>query len=237
MAVLPGGERFVSASENQSGAKLWTLEGGLERTFDDMSSNVFCTTALPDGVHFVVGLGYGRNRNEVRLYHVDGTRVHTFEGHTSTVRAVAVTPDGQHIISGGGFDTLVKVWSVDTKSLVSTCAAHTDDVEAVAAMPDGQRILSMGTHLRVWRLDGTLENTFELHTGYVHLVRCPTTSTRSPARTTRPSSSSTSTTAPSCAPSSTTTTRCSAWRCCPTASASSAARATRLPASPHGLAP
>ena len=59
---------------------------------------------------------------------------------------------------------------------------------------------------------------------------------RQPARTlrpraTRPSSSSTSTTAPSCAPSSTTKTLCAAWRCCPTASVSSAARPTRPPAS------
>ena len=38
-------------------------------------------------------------------------------------------------------------------------------VLAVAAMPDGQRILSGGDDktVRVWRLDGTLENTFELH--------------------------------------------------------------------------
>ena len=58
--------------------------------------------------------------------------------------------------------SLVKVWSVATKSLVSTCAGHTDDVHAVAAMPDGQRFLSGADDrtVRVWLLDGTLENTF-----------------------------------------------------------------------------
>ena len=59
------------------------------------------------------------------------------------MNAVAVTPDGQHIISGS-WDKLVKVWSVATKSLVSTCVGHTGCVNAVAAMPDGQRILSGG---------------------------------------------------------------------------------------------
>ena len=61
------------------------------------------------------------------------------------------------------------MWSVATKSLVSTCAGHTDWVRAVAAMPDGQRILSGSDDctVRVWRLDGTLENTFELHTDLV----------------------------------------------------------------------
>ena len=90
VAMLPGGARFVGAS--LSGAvKLWTLDGALERTIAVKSSrSVHCVAALPDGVHFVVGLG-----NEVRLYHVDGTLVHTFTGHTDLVCAVAVTPDGQ----------------------------------------------------------------------------------------------------------------------------------------------
>ena len=53
------------------------------------------------------------------------------------------------------------MWSVATKSLVSTCAGHTGDVNAVAAMPDGQRFLSGRRRtVRVWLLDGTLKNTF-----------------------------------------------------------------------------
>ena len=71
---------------------------------------------------------------------------------------------------------LVKVWSVATKSLVSTCAGHTGVVFAVAAMPDGERILGGGYDctIRVWLLDGTLENTFRLHTDAVRaLVALP----------------------------------------------------------------
>jgi len=126
-------------------------------------------------VHFVVGL-----YKEVRLYHVDGTLVHTFgarddeddsfEGHTSWVKAVAVTPDGQHIISGSELpDGTIKVWSVASKSLVSTCNGHTSGIFAVAATPDGQRILSGSSDstVRVWLLDGTLENTFRLHNHFV----------------------------------------------------------------------
>ena len=83
VAVLPGGARFVSGSDDGT-AKLWTLDGALERTFE-VGSFVICVAALPDGVHFVVGLSAG----EVRLYHVDGTLVHTFTGHTDLVCAVA----------------------------------------------------------------------------------------------------------------------------------------------------
>ena len=49
LAVLPGGA-FVTVS---FGAKLWTLDGALERTFE-LRSYVNCVAAMPDGVHFVV---------------------------------------------------------------------------------------------------------------------------------------------------------------------------------------
>jgi WD40 repeat protein len=161
VAMLPGGARFVSGSGNVT-AKLWTLDGALERIFA-VGNVVVCVAALPDGVHFVVGLG----KSEVRLYHVDGTLVHTFKGHGGEVNALAATRDGQHIISGAD-DGLVKVWSVASKSLVSTCGVENNEkgteiwVRSVAAMPDGQRILSGGNNetVRVHLLDGTHENTF-----------------------------------------------------------------------------
>ena len=89
-------------------------------------------------------------------------------GHTDAVYELAVTPDGQHVISASS-DTLVKVWSVASKSLVSTCRGHTSRVNAVAAMPDGQRILSGSTDhtVGVWLLNGTLHDGFKLHTDWV----------------------------------------------------------------------
>ena len=52
---------------------------------------------------------------------------------------------------------------------MSTCAGHTDCVNAVAAMPDGQRILSGACDktVRMWLLNGTLQNTFNLHNDFV----------------------------------------------------------------------
>jgi WD40 repeat protein len=161
--------RRASGSDDGT-AKLWTLDGAFERTFE-VGGWVWKVAALPDGVHCVVGAGHGPNQGQVRLYHVDGTLVHSFKGHTGSVLAVAVANDGQYIISGAS-DTLVKIWSVATKSLVSTCVGHTEQVRAVAAMPDGQRFLSGcgDSTVCVWLLDGTLENTFRLHTNYVYAV-------------------------------------------------------------------
>ena len=61
------------------------------------------------------------------------------------------------------------MWSVASKSLVSTYTGHANVdsyVDAVAAMPDGRRILSTGAgDVHVWQLlTGTLERT---------ILRCP----------------------------------------------------------------
>ena len=135
---------LVSASHDHTVKRLWTLDGALERTFT-VGTPVLRVAAMPDDVHFVVGLGRGTNEGDLGLYHVDGTLVYTFAGHPGAVHAVAVTPDGQHIISGS-YDKTVKVWSVATKSLVSTCVGHTECILAVAAMPDNQRILNGGSN-------------------------------------------------------------------------------------------
>ena len=165
LAVLPGGTRFVSVSDDGT-VKLWTLDGTLERTIvgapgepvddDEGVCVAICVAALPDGVHFAVG----NNDDEVQLYHVDGTLVHTFKGHETTLFSLAVTSDGQHIISGS-HDHPIKVWNVATKSLLTCVPAvgHADFVTSVAVMPDGQRVLSglEDSTIRVWLLDGTLD--------------------------------------------------------------------------------
>ena len=201
---------------------------------------VWCVAALPDGVHFVVGLRQRRGPAVPRRR----TLVHTFKGHTSDVMRGGGDARRPAHHQRLGRSALVKVWSVASKSLVSTCVGHAGYVRAVAAMPDGQRILSGWDdgEVRVWLLDGTLENTFSgLHVRYVvaHASwRCPTTSTRSPARMRlrrqalqrqrrrRPAHLQHHTRA------------VTSWRCCPTAAASSAARTTWTACVvEHGLAP
>ena len=76
------------------------------------------------------------------------------------------------------------MWSVATKSLVSTCAGHTELVRAVAAMPDGQRILSGGCRQHRPRVAPQRHPREHLRAAHPHgwtpSWRCPTTSTRSP---------------------------------------------------------
>ena len=189
VAAVPNGGIITAVGSTINGAintvndghiKLHTLDGSLERTIE-VGSVVYCVAALPDGLHFVAGIGDGPSDGEVRLYHVDGTLVHKFEGHTGAavdggreVYALAVTLDGQRIISGAA-DCLVKVWDVASKRLLSKCE-HTCCLQTVAVMPDGKRILGGGYdgNLRVWLLDGTVENTFgRWHKSVNNIVALP----------------------------------------------------------------
>ena len=81
VAVLPGGARFVSGSADGT-AKLFTFGGELERTFE--VGWVTCVAALPDGVHFVVGLGCGPNEDEGEVAVTSTARSSTPSGRATT---------------------------------------------------------------------------------------------------------------------------------------------------------
>ena len=124
--ALPDG-RVLSGGQDGT-VKMWALNGMLERVFD-IEDWVTCVAALPDGVHFVIGLrGHGEDDDEeevgeIRLYRVDGTLVHAFTAHPLRVSALAVTLDGQH---------------------KNTFKLHTHEVFALAALPDNRHALSAG---------------------------------------------------------------------------------------------
>jgi len=98
--------------------------------------------------------------------------IRTFTGHSDYVWSVAFSPDGQWALSGSYDDTL-KLWDVNTGSLVRTFTGHTDDVRSVAISPDGQWALSGSADktLKLWEVNtGSLVRTFTGHTYYVNSV-------------------------------------------------------------------
>ena len=68
---------------------LWTLDGARESLFE-VGSSVFCVAALPDGVHFVVGLAclsnegpFGEGPNSGLGVGGGGTVLRTLTHHAS----------------------------------------------------------------------------------------------------------------------------------------------------------
>ena len=87
MAVLPGGAHVVVG--DGEGPLSCGRSTASSSAPSKMGCYLGCVAALPDGVHFVVGMedydGDDSGTGVVGLYHVDGTLVHTFKGHTDFV--------------------------------------------------------------------------------------------------------------------------------------------------------
>ena len=66
---------------------------------------------------------------------------------------MALHPDGRRAVSASGDNTL-RVWDIETGTLLQTLAGHTNVVNAVALYPDGRRAVSASgdNTLRGWDL-------------------------------------------------------------------------------------
>jgi WD40 repeat protein/serine/threonine protein kinase len=106
-----------------------------------------------------------------------------YSDHTAPVMAIAISPDGQTMLTAGGRynenqqienDTLIRLWDVNSHTLIRTFAGHTDTVWSLAFSPDGKTFASgsADTSIRIWNIDsGTQRNLITGHTQDVRSVQ------------------------------------------------------------------
>jgi len=73
-------------------------------------------------------------------------------GNSRPVRSLAFTPDGQSLVSGG-VDKTIKIWNVETRSLIRTLSPNpAQEVVTVALSSDGQTLASgcIDGTVRLW---------------------------------------------------------------------------------------
>jgi WD40 repeat protein len=100
----------------------------------------------------------------------------TLKGHSLWVDSLVVTPDGQRVISASRDKTL-KVWDLETGSMVRTLEGHSRPVYGVAVFPDGRRVVSASSDrtLKIWDLEtGRVLQTLLGHSdGIGHVTLAP----------------------------------------------------------------
>ena len=81
-------------------------------------------------------------------------RVSEFGAPGSKISALAFAPDGSHLATCG-YDSVLRVWDLARRRVVSELDGHDNDVNAVAFFPDGRRIVTGAEDdsLRVWDLE------------------------------------------------------------------------------------
>ncbi|MCT7981984.1 serine/threonine protein kinase [Laspinema sp. A4] len=99
------------------------------------------------------------NRQLSRTIAVNDIKLsNTLTGHSQDVRSVAVSPDGRAIASGS-FDGTIKIWNLETGTLIRTLTGHSDAgemVSSVAIAPNGTLLASSsngyGGTIKIWNL-------------------------------------------------------------------------------------
>jgi len=144
----------------------------------------------PQGLGLIWGVTFSHNGkmiasasfgNTVNIWQRDGKLLQTLKGHKDKVLGVSLSGDNKTIASGD-FDGIVKLWEQDAKgnfSLPKTLVdkalknkAHLEGVYATAFSPNGQIIAtaSRDKTVKLWKRDGTLEQTLNGHTDGVNSV-------------------------------------------------------------------
>lgn len=124
--------------------RLWDLVSGTTtRRFVSHTKDVLSVAFSADNRQIVSG---SRDRT-VKLWNTLGECKYTFEegGHSEWVSCVKFSPNTQSpIVVSGGWDRLVKVWSLTNFKIKTNLVGHTGYVNAVTVSPDGSLCASGG---------------------------------------------------------------------------------------------
>ncbi len=138
LAVTPGGEQFVSASEDGSVLVASLADGRVLRSLAGHAGPVNSLCLTPDGARLITG----GDDHTVRVWDVRGWQMrHVLSGHTAYVREVAAS-DG--VIVSGGEDDTVRFWDPASGRPLHVGQAHREHLRTVAVAPDGRRAASSG---------------------------------------------------------------------------------------------
>ena len=89
--------------------------------------------------------------SDTTLTHPGGALTGIVKAHGGAIEALALSPNGRWILSGSQ-DWTLRLWDLETNSVVRTFEGHQGTVHAVAFTPDGQAILSgcEDRTVRIW---------------------------------------------------------------------------------------
>ncbi|KAF8179114.1 hypothetical protein BJ912DRAFT_644648 [Pholiota molesta] len=167
VVFLPDGSQQLLSGSGDNQILLWDVaKCAVLRTFEGHEKPVRTLSISLDGSRFASG----SDDRRIKVFSLsDGQVIATFEGLSNSVTSVAFSPtDPSRLVSTGPQDQFMRVWDIDSKTLVITLRGS---ISGIAFSPDGKNLLSGhqdGT-FRVWDAIAIsdVEDTND-HVGWVH---------------------------------------------------------------------
>jgi len=153
--VISSDGQFALSGSWDGTLRLWDLNfGTTTRRFVGHTKDVLSVAFSLDNRQIVSG---SRDKT-IKLWNTLGECKYTIDenGHTEWVSCVRFSPNTQNpIIVSGGWDKLVKVWSLTNCKLRTNLQGHTGYINTVTVSPDGSLCASGGKDgtARLWDLN------------------------------------------------------------------------------------
>ncbi|WP_182869365.1 c-type cytochrome domain-containing protein [Rhodopirellula sp. JC639] len=137
---------------------LWQLQQSIGSATGEspFADRVLSVDVDPSGRFLATGGGEPSRSGELMIWNTsDGSLVRRIESpHSDTVLCVRFSPDGKTLASGGA-DRMIKLWDVETGTLIKTLEGHTHHVSALAWNVNRSELASGSADetVKIWNIE------------------------------------------------------------------------------------
>lgn len=166
ISISSDNKHILSGCYDQT-LKIWKSDSGdLVKNINGNKSSVWSSKYSKDGKYVIAGFRDG----SIKIWEtLNYTLVKQLKAHKETVKAIDTTR--KYLVSASE-DSEIKIWSLKDFSLIKTLIGHEKEIFSLCVSPSEKYIISGDSSgiLKVWDLEGNLENSFQYDCGSILCV-------------------------------------------------------------------
>lgn len=146
----PDGKKLASAAKDKT-IKIWDLEKNQEiDSIPGHDNGQMYIKWSPNGEYLATDNTY----NSIIIFTKDIQTVHVLEEHEQIITCIVWSPDSKYIATGS-FDCSIKIWDIETGSVIKTLSDHTKGILTIAWNSNGKVLISgaMDKTIKMWDVE------------------------------------------------------------------------------------